>query len=252
MNTLILSPRYTSDTQALWQAVVKRDDWTVHRAYRYEVPWDIENPCVYGEMQFCDIIATKLGLNLLEPPDHFLESLPEKFTKRKVELRAHSSLWQVKERKFIKPANDKVFVAGVYEKGEHVPRRYIDPSCPVIVSDVVEFEVEYRCYLLDREVKTLSCYEWPGALHQENPDHRQEVLAFMADLLEEDDLCLPSACVVDVGLIPEEGWAVIEANQAYASGIYHEADAEALLPIIARAASRGPVRASDAPYRRIL
>ena len=241
MQTLILSPRHSSDTQALWQALIKRDDWKAHRAYRYQVPGDVENPCVYGEMQFCDIIASELGLQLLEPPDHFLEGLPIEFTKRRVELRVHSSLWQYKERKFIKPANDKVFVAGVYERGGHVPHKHILPSCPVIVSDVVEFEVEYRCYVLDRKVVTLSCYEWVGMMHQENPDHRGEVQEFMGDLLKLPDLCLPSACVVDVGLIPGEGWAVIEANQAYASGIYHEAEVSALLPLLARASGRNPL-----------
>jgi hypothetical protein len=252
MNTLILSPRHSSDTQALWQTIVKRDDWKTHRAYRHQVPEDVENPCVYGGMQFCDIIASTLGLTLLEPPDYFLETLPQEFTKRRVELRAHSSLGQYKERKFIKPANDKVFVAGVYEKGEHVPYKHIQPDCPVIVSDVVEFEVEYRCYTLDREVVTLSCYEWVGMLHQENPDHQKEVLDFMSRLLQLQDLCLPSACVVDVGLIPERGWAVIEANQVYASGIYHEADPERILPLLERASGKGPVRASDAPYVRLL
>jgi hypothetical protein len=46
---------------------------------------------------------------------------------------------------------------------------------------------------------------------------------------------LPSACVVDVGRLSNGEWAVIEANQAYASGIYHEAEVDKVLDVLAKA-----------------
>jgi hypothetical protein len=45
--------------------------------------------------------------------------------------------------------------------------------------------------------------------------------------------------VLDVGHIEERGWAVVEANQAYASGIYGEADVNAVLDVCRRSA--GPM-----------
>lgn len=242
MPTLILSPRFSSDTQALWQACIHAKGWNTHRAYRYQIPEDIKNPTVYGEMQFCDIVASRIGLHLLEPPNGFLQDLcqmygGERFTCRKISLIAHKELKHIKERRFIKPANDKVFVAGIYERGEDVPHKYIDPECPVIVSDVVKFDLEYRCYVLDGKVQTLSCYEWPGMVHQENPNEADDARSFARNLLDFYPVRLPSAFVLDVGKLEDGRWAVIEANQAYASGIYHEADVSKVLPIIARAAS---------------
>ena len=254
MHNLILSPRLSSDSRALWKECQTSEDWRAHKAYRHQVPGGLVNPTVYGEMQFCDIIASRSGLKLLEPPVGFLahlsKSKPE-WMHRKVTFMHHRDLIQVTERSFIKPANDKVFVAGVYELGKDVPHKYIDPTCPVLVSGVVDFEIEYRCYALDYEVQTLSCYQWPGMLHLENPDESAAALSFANEVLAGSRDLLPSACVLDVGRFENGSWAVIEANQAYASGIYYEAVIAKVLPVIARAASL-TVSEADEQYVRPL
>lgn len=80
--------------------------------------------------------------------------------------------------------------------------------------------------------------------------HRAQVLAFTADVLA----CggLPSAVTVDVGLLAGGGWAVVEANCAWASGGY-ACDPDRVLDVVLRAA--GPeqdVRPADLPHRRPL
>ncbi|BFV60360.1 hypothetical protein KCMC57_up54640 [Kitasatospora sp. CMC57] len=60
------------------------------------------------------------------------------------------------------------------------------------------------------------------------------------------------AVVVDVGLLADGGWAVVEANPAWASGGY-ACDPDAVLDVVLRAA--GPLselRAADRPYCREL
>lgn len=62
-----------------------------------------------------------------------------------------------------------------------------------------------------------------------------EAAAFGADLLAAAAHTLPSAIVVDIGRTPD-GWAVIEANAAWAGGHY-TADPEGALDVVLRAAA---------------
>lgn len=50
----------------------------------------------------------------------------------------------------------------------------------------------------------------------------------------------PLGVVLDVGVIEGRGWAVVEANAAWGSGIYG-CDPAAILPVLARACSRREV-----------
>ena len=58
---------------------------------------------------------------------------------------------------------------------------------------------------------------------------------------------MPPAFVLDIGQVVGRGWAVIEANPAWASGIYG-CDAAKILPILQRACIRTD-RIDDADKR---
>ena len=103
----------------------------------------------------------------------------------------------------------------------------------MLVSDIVEFTAEYRLHVLDAVVYAGSQYAVHGRLHLGPPS--TEALAFGADLIAGYGHTLPSAIVVDVGLV-EGYWAVIEANAAWASGAY-VADPDLVLDVVLRAAS---------------
>ena len=135
-----------------------------------------------------------------------------------------------------KPANDKVFEASIYYDGSHLPYKYIDPSTPCLVSEIVTFTHEFRCYCLDGEVKDCSIYKFPGMIYQ--PDHimKHDAIDFANVVLKDDTCLLPSGVVLDVGLMETGEWAVIEANQAYASGIYHEVSVRNIVSVIIRSA----------------
>lgn len=232
--TLVLSPRFHADSQDMWRAAVQRG-WGVHRAIRYAGPEDATNCCVYGELMMCDIMADRLDLALLDPPNDWLAGLPQHYLKREVQFCIAADLFtHMTGKMFVKPANDKVFQYGIYERPEDVPLRFIDPTCPILLSEVVSWDLEVRLYVLDGKILTAEYYRLVGD-HEEQAV-RGSATQFGEQLLDEFGQQLPSGVVVDVGHIEGRGWAVVEANQAYASGIYGEADTNAVLDICYRSA----------------
>jgi hypothetical protein len=204
--------------------------------------------CVYGPIAFCDAMAERVDLGLLEPPNDWLSTLPYELVKRDLWFGTLADLGRVTGRAFIKPANDKLFEYGVYERGSDVPTKYLSADCPIIVSEVVAFDVEVRLHVLDGQVVTAGQYR----LIKEGVDEVDAVrLAtdFVAPHLE--SFRLPSSVVIDVGHIEGRGWAVIEANQSYASGMYYQEDPRRVLDTILRASGpRHFVRESDRPFLR--
>jgi hypothetical protein len=98
----------------------------------------------------------------------------------------------------------------------------------------VEFTLEYRCFTDGNTVKTWSNYIYNE--HLTNPQYWNKIpeyakeapYDFVNKLLKEvPGITVPS--VVDVGWIKDKGWAIIETNEAYASGLYGCDPVEALL-----------------------
>lgn len=263
MPTLVLSPRLTADSIRLERAA-QGSGWGIHRARRYQLPESLEDPVVHGDIVFCDVMARELGLGLLETPDRWLADLPLDYVQRTVRAMLHEDLKHVVDsRHFIKPANDKVFEAGIFERGTHVPHRYIDPRTPVLVSDVVYFNFEMRCYVLDRRVCTAGVYAFTDENRLEGRERQlyEDGLDWMEKLLADPEIEMPSAVVIDIGFNPEFGWVVVEANQAYASGLYvggfmcdsasPGCDPAAVLPVLERAAGlRSKVTPEDEKWLR--
>jgi hypothetical protein len=52
--------------------------------------------------------------------------------------------------------------------------------------------------------------------------------------LADTSIQVPEVIVVDIGIINEHGWAVVESNAAFASGMYG-CDPEKVLPLLLRA-----------------
>ncbi|MEU1515524.1 ATP-grasp domain-containing protein [Streptomyces sp. NPDC005811] len=259
--TLFLSPRVTATGHALADAARRRGarvetlrDWRVPEGYRPE-----PGVSLYAGPLFADAVAGGLGLGLLEAPEDWLARLPYELTLRDVEFTTIAEAWRLRRPAFVKPPNDKSFPARVYPDGGGLPGPdAVGGTEPVLVSDIVAFAVEYRLFLLDGEVRTGSRYATRGALDvvplAEDP-RRAEVLAFAGRITETAGsgaagAALPSAIVVDVGLIDGTGWAVVEANAAWASGHY-ACDADAALDVVLRAARpEGEFGAADHRFLR--
>ena len=259
MPTLVLSPRVTEDTEAVG-AAARRAGWRVEQLDSWRAPARLkgEDVAVYGEALFAAVVAADLGLALLDAPPDWPANLPERYRRRRI---WYTTLGDARGRPgplFAKPVDDKCFKAGVYPSGGDLPGgTHLSASTPVLLADPAEWEIEFRCFVLNRAVVAHSPYARNGQLAQA-PDgswpaaetERREALAFAAAFLADPHVPLPPAIVVDVGKIRERGWAVVEANGAWASGIYG-CDPAAVLRVLARATQpRSTISPADTLWAR--
>ncbi|MFB9243462.1 ATP-grasp domain-containing protein [Massilia antarctica] len=239
MPTLILTPRHTDDSHILWKAAA-RLGWRVERLAAWRVPPTLQSlpdPVLYGEALFGPVLAEQLGLDLLNPAEDWLVRLPFDYRKRDITLATLGAARLLAAPAFIKPPNDKSFPAAVY-RGPELPTEY-DDTMPVLVSAVVTWEMEFRCFILDRTLCTYSIYSRRGELQREagfhsTPEEDAQLEAFMTRLLADPAVDLPAATVVDVGIIDGLGWACVEQNAAWGAGVYG-CDAERVLAVLERA-----------------
>jgi hypothetical protein len=244
MPTLVLPPRFTPDTIAVGKAA-SAAGWEVERLASWRVPEELrgQDVVLYGEPLFAAVVAEALGVVLLAPPFGWVPDLPAEYRQREVRL---GSLGQARQRTtaaFVKPADDKCFLAKVYDSGSQLPGDSILPAeTPVLIAEPVRWEVEFRCFVLDRRVVTVSPYLREGELAQAEDgswcDPRTEqAQSFAERVLSDPAVEVLPAVVVDVGKISGRGWAVIEANAAWGSGIYG-CDPSQVLRVVQRACLR--------------
>lgn len=194
----------------------------------------------YGSTLVAMDVATRFELALLEPPLDLLARLPPSLLMRTVEYSRWDQFHTLQQAVFIKPADplDKVFDAGVYRERSQIRTiRPIPPDTPILLSQTVEWLTEYRCFVLDRDVVAWSPYlSFGRPLHHHNLTipripPPQSVLDVCRRLFASIDL--PPAFVVDVGLIEDCGWAIVEFNPAWCSGLL-SADPDKVLDVLAR------------------
>lgn len=225
MPTLLLTPRYTDDAQALWRAAIELG-WDVERITRWDVPahlLKVEEPVFYLEALMAPLLAEQFQRRLLEPPIDWLPKLPEPYRQRSIRLSTLEQARQIETAAFIKPPNDKSFPARVYI-GPELPNGYPDET-PVLISEIVQWEKEFRCFILNRMLKTFSVYLREGVLQRDNhfahsPQVEAALVEFVGEILADETIDLPQAAVVDVGVICDRSWAVVEQNAAWGAGIY--------------------------------
>ena len=166
MPTLVLSHRYSPDSNALFAAALAAD-WDVERLHSFRCPEGLaaRDPVFYGETLLADAIAEELGIVLLEPTADWLPQLPERYRLRDVRLTTLAEALTVGERAFVKPTDEKCFPARVYANGASIaPDPVLPQDLPVLVSEPVVFEVEFRFFVLERSVSALSPYIRAGEI----------------------------------------------------------------------------------------
>jgi hypothetical protein len=256
--TLLLSPRYTEDSRALRAAAVAAG-WDCIRLASWRVPeWVRSHELVfYGEPLLAEVIGEqRLPYVLLEPPPDWLPGLPSVYAGRDIRFTTLGQARRHPARAFFKPADLlKSFRAGVYDSGAGIPDAETQPDeLPVLVQEAVAWELEVRCFVLERRAVTSSPYLRHGNLAQAadgswpvEEDELKAAEAFAATVLADPAVDLPPAVVLDVGVIAARGWAVIEANAAWGAGLYG-CDPTAVLAVLRRATV--PRRALTAEDRR--
>ncbi len=224
MPVLLLSPRFSDDSIAL-ATEASHLSWRVHRLHDRRPPARLaeEELVFYGESLLADTVGKALALALLEPAADTLSLLPAEFVRRDVRfttLGAARSEWFPR---FVKPADEKQFRAAVYPSAEALPgSEILEDGLPVLTAEPVRWLDEYRCFVLKGQVVTASPYAWLG----EREDHSHAAFeleaarAFASDVLARAGELFPPAVVLDVGRIEGRGWAVVELNPAWSSGLY--------------------------------
>lgn len=227
---IVFPPRLTASAVRLRDAAHARGLETV-QLDSFLPPADLRAGHVHAGPGFADAVAPRLGIGLLEAPEDWLARLPAEFTGREIRLMSLREAYGLRGPAFVKSPNDKGIPALVYTDGSRLPGPdAVDPQTRVLVSDVVRFTCEHRMYLLDGAVHTASRYARDGRLSLGPAS--AEALAFAAGLPR---ATLPSAIVVDVGLA-DGRWSVIEANAAWAAGMY-SCDPQRALDVVLRASA---------------
>ena len=244
MPTLFLSARQTDDAQKLWRACIA-EKWDVVRVHGWRVP-EISSTdvAIYGEPLFANHVAQILRLKLLEPTIDWLSNLAHRWRCREVRLATLAEARQVTTRSFIKPADEKCFDARIYSSGNELPAPGPLPEdLPVLVQEIIQWSTEFRCFVLDRKVVSASPYWHDGRLAKSEDglwsagsDKLEDAIRFCDSLLKDETVSLPDAIALDVGLTKDRGWAVVECNAAFSSGLYG-CDPVEVLRVLRRACS---------------
>lgn len=168
---------------------------------------------LYGNHIFCMILAQKLKLKLISPPDDLLMKLSHKWLKRGVRLSTIAGAEKFCYPCFIKPLVPKIFTARKYSSYEELLEecKQIDTGTPVIYSDVVDISSEVRLFILDGKVLAASVYEGEADIN--------DAKVFINRFISENSDVIPTTCVVDIGYIPQRGWGIIEANAVWGAGL---------------------------------
>jgi hypothetical protein len=156
--------------------------------------------------------------------------LPRQWTHRQITFATLNEARKFPQRAFYKPADDKTFLAQIYNGGHELPTEGLPNDLPVLVSEIVSWAIEFRCFILDGKLKTLSPYlrrhqriETDEGDFPATDEEFADATRFINRFLAEQAQTLPPAVVVDVGLCQTESlpptWAVIEANTAWGAGI---------------------------------
>jgi hypothetical protein len=259
MPTLVLSHRYSPDSNALFGAALAAG-WDVERLHSFRCPEGLaaRDPVFYGETLLADAIMEDLEIVLLEPTADWLPRLPHHHRLRDVRLTTLEEALTIRERVFIKPTDEKCFPAKVYADGAALKADPVLPlDLPVLVSEPVVFEVEFRFFILERHVAALSPYIRGGDIARSaagdweaSPEEIEGASTAICALLEDPEVELPPAVVVDMGRMKGRGWGVVEANAAWASGLCG-CDPASVLAVLQRAAvPRGLLSAADQRWMR--
>ncbi|WP_338871747.1 ATP-grasp domain-containing protein [Myxococcus stipitatus] len=198
------------------------------RVDRFWSPPEVEpaRTRLYGNDAFCLVLAQKLGLTLVSPPDDLLLHVDPSWLGRRV---VGSTLEQVVTGpfpRFIKPQVPKLFRANVWNAPEALLAECqgLEPQTRVLSSDIVDIRAEARAWVLEGRVLTCALYEGEG-----NASMAQDFLDTVARRAS-----LPRTCVLDAAFVAGSGWVLLEANAAWGAGL-NGCDANAAARCIAEA-----------------
>jgi hypothetical protein len=237
---LILSKRYSVDSQLLYNAAINRG-LSVWRFNSQSMPHELtknQQVAVYAESSIAEYVAQELALSLLSPKESLLAELPYSYVKRQISYVPFKDFKRPKEKMFIKPADYKYFIAGVYEANDNIAGfNQCQPHDPILLSEVVEFVEEYRFFVLNGKRVAVSDYVINSKYTGDNDSSAKlspKLLSFADDVITSINNLMPITYVIDIGRFITGEYAVIEFNPTWGSGLY-KASADKVLECVVAA-----------------
>lgn len=228
---LLLAPRITDDSKSMWKTALDLG-WSAHRIPHWRVPEDLigasRQIVIYGEPLFAEAVADQMGLVLLEPAIDWLTTIPREYLHREIQVMTLGAAREFSDQAFVKPADGKIFDPKVYETGADLPdESQVDHDILVLRSGPVDFRLEIRSFIDNRKMVSSSPYWRNDALAQDEQgdwsfmgNERQELEAFVSQVLADPRVAFPPACTLDTGRLADGRWAIIEANPCWGAGLY--------------------------------
>lgn len=248
MPTLLLSRSVRPEANSLAK-LAREHHWNVQWLSRRHGPKHLHGKQLglYAETDVALRVARLHDLALIEPSLGILATIPNEYLAREVRFMSLGEAEAIDRRIFLKPADctAKTFDAAVYESGRRILRDDdASLTMPVLVSEPVSWENEYRTVVLERRVIGFSPYIRGGWLARNAAGHwpitaeeAEAVLTFCQRFLADRRIELPPAFVLDVGTVTGRGWAVVELNPVWCSGLLG-CKLAAILPALHRACRR--------------
>ena len=176
---------------------------------------DANNIKIYGDAAFSLVLGNIKNIKLIEPDFFVPITLDPKWLNRKIELAKLGDIHEFEYPVFAKPIIPKQFRSGVYNNVEELEHecRGLWEYASILLSEIVTFESEIRCFVLDDQVMTMNVYEGEADIDVA----REFAISFVSDV--KNRRLLVNTYVLDVGYIKGRGWAVIEANPTWGSGL---------------------------------
>jgi hypothetical protein len=243
--TLVLTRRYSPDSNALWRAAIEAG-WDVERLQSMRASPELaaREPVFYGETLWADAVAETLGIELIQPTAEWLPRLPERYRRRQIRLATLAEAQALDRSAFVKAPDEKWMTARVYASGVEIEAPDIASSAAVLISEPGRFRIEFRTFVVERQVAALSPYVRDGDVARDDagewsapPEQVAAGRAFVEALVADREVALPPAVVIDVGELDDGSWAVVEANACWASGICG-CEPSAVLRVLRRATVR--------------
>ena len=228
MKTLILPPKFSEESNLIRKAALAKG-WQVERLPSWRIPEHLHGipVAIYGEPLFVAHVEEVLGIRFPVPPEDWLLQLPAELVLRKIMAMPLSEARLLEDRWFVKPADYKTFKAGVFPNGAALPSEEEAPGQDLtLISEVVHWESEFRFFMREGKAVTGSVYFRNGQTAEEDgawissSEEFQQARAIAEQAFAATADVLPGTVVIDTGYIRGKGWAVIEANPAWGSGLY--------------------------------
>lgn len=229
---LLLPQKHRPDDADLWRAAIRLGWDTLRVGTTVDREAFAGRPMIryYGNGLHALQLRGMLPVSFTAIDPAFLPELS--VTRRSISLQPFAAISvPFAKATFVKPVSEKWFPARVYSVGETLPEGPL-PDDLAYVQSPVTFTDEVRCFVRGDEILTAGLYRvagvpWdtcglePEALNYDDRIQATPIPDYVREIRARAGTRLPEGVVMDFGQLASGEWALIEFNEAWASGLYY-------------------------------